>query len=490
MWPREVADPQDTAKRLHAAVRPTNLQQLSQEEIEALGDDFRRQLQTYDSEGNSVLAETDVDYDPWQQAYRMLGGFIDCDHQTSGGRNSHDSGSGDGADDGCGRWMMWAAYVDPNYQGGGRDEYFGDDATSPLDCHNPETNWQLLGVYRQEFYQFIEQISKHLWYITDYDYITAIAGLAYMTDSDCFQVAGGDDDAAENIYAGVQPLEEGNFQMSLYLDSQCLYPADDELGMTYDDFGYASDNDDGYGYWAAAQEYTFENLNKVYEPFKYCTPCMDYPTYQDGYFIGDSGTDDDDLINQCWKFHSHDSYTCESSCVELGHRQGTIVSVKYGDTMFGQVLEDFLYSASNQMAMDESDEETASSNEPESKMSKLKANTFLTFAGIVFIATFLAFAVARRSSRTERNSSRSRRLLEDHVSGSGTSRSKKKSKRGASVADTSRRSKSRTDTSRRSKSKSSRKKKESKYEPPSVEEVERRPRKRSSSRRRHEDDDF
>jgi hypothetical protein len=32
-----------------------------------------------------------------------------------------------------------------------------------LDCHAPDSSWVLLGVYRQEFYQFIEQISKHLW---------------------------------------------------------------------------------------------------------------------------------------------------------------------------------------------------------------------------------------------------------------------------------------------------------------------------------------
>jgi hypothetical protein len=54
-------------------------------------------------------------------------------------------------------------YVDPNYAGGGYDEYFGDSAEGSLDCHSPDSSWVLLGVYRQEFYQFIEQISKHLW---------------------------------------------------------------------------------------------------------------------------------------------------------------------------------------------------------------------------------------------------------------------------------------------------------------------------------------
>jgi len=44
-------------------------------------------------------------YDKWQQAYRFLGGFIDCDRQVGGG--SHDNNQGGGQH--CSRWMMWAA---------------------------------------------------------------------------------------------------------------------------------------------------------------------------------------------------------------------------------------------------------------------------------------------------------------------------------------------------------------------------------------------
>ena len=54
-------------------------------------------------------------------------------------------------------------YIDPNYAGGGYGEYFGEDAPGALDCHSPDSDWVLIGVYRQEFYQYIEQISKHLW---------------------------------------------------------------------------------------------------------------------------------------------------------------------------------------------------------------------------------------------------------------------------------------------------------------------------------------
>ena len=42
-------------------------------------------------------------------------------------------------------------YIDPKYSGNGYDEYVGDESPGVLDC--------------QEFYQYIKQISKHLWAI-------------------------------------------------------------------------------------------------------------------------------------------------------------------------------------------------------------------------------------------------------------------------------------------------------------------------------------
>ena len=50
------------------------------------------------------------DYDMWSQAYRMLGGFIDCDHKKDEG-GSHDDGDNNNGDGNskCSRWMMWAA---------------------------------------------------------------------------------------------------------------------------------------------------------------------------------------------------------------------------------------------------------------------------------------------------------------------------------------------------------------------------------------------
>ena len=368
---------------------------------------------------------------------------------------------------------MFTQYVNPNYQGNGYDEYYGDEPVSQLDCHNPNSEWVLLGVYRQEFYQFIEQISKHLWYYNDDNYVIAVAGLKYMTDDDCFQV--GQTSSGTAIYAGVAPQQYGKFQMALYTDSYCLTP-DTSLGMTYDDFGMSSsvnfgskDNggDDSWAsdLWSSSQESTLTNLNNVYEEFKYCTTCVDYPTYQDGYFIGNDGTDDDDLINQCWKFYSHDSYTCEAECIAKAHAQGTILFVDYGDTEFGKTMSSFYTTGT-------ASQSSSSAAAAESPFQRLLANAALTASFLLFVATFLAFAVARRSRFRDARSSRSRRLLDDDEE--GRSRKSKKSQRSQEVGDglfkverSSGKSKKSRSKSRSSSGKSPRKHKRSRsYEPP------------------------
>jgi hypothetical protein len=320
-----------------------------------------------------------------------------------------------------------------------------------------------------------------------------------MTDEDCFYV--GTTDSGSSIYAGVAPKEYGKFEMALYTDQYCLTP-DEETGYTYDEFGLYSDleygsgdgddgnnnnnngGDDAEEWWSYAQEETLSNLNDVYETFKYCTSCIDYPTYQDGYYIGDTGTDEDDLINQCWKFYSHDSFPCGADCVALGHAQGTILSVVVGDKMYGQPMEGF-YNDEESAAI----RSNAAESSEESKFSRLLANAFVTFSFIVFVATFLAFAVARRSRYRESRNSKSRRLMEDDDRSprsrrSVRSKSKGRDEGGDGIFRSSSR-KSRSKSKKKSRSKGRESERDDDYEPP------RRSRsstKRSSSRTRQVDD--
>jgi TolA-binding protein len=96
--------------------------------VEPMSERQLQQLQTHSSQqqqrnlswfngGTSLthsayyLADPTEDYDKWAQAYRMLGGYIDCDHDKDGGGGSHDNNNNrnNGNEQSCSRWMLWAA---------------------------------------------------------------------------------------------------------------------------------------------------------------------------------------------------------------------------------------------------------------------------------------------------------------------------------------------------------------------------------------------
>lgn len=110
-----VAQRRERAKQKIKEIRPdkSQLTSLSKEEVvKAVEEDqpWTRRL-GWGSDSGSVesLADSSQSYDMWQQAYRMLGGFIDCDHSKS--EDDHHSGDQDQEENqyGCSRWMLWAA---------------------------------------------------------------------------------------------------------------------------------------------------------------------------------------------------------------------------------------------------------------------------------------------------------------------------------------------------------------------------------------------
>jgi hypothetical protein len=112
------------------------LQAVSQEEFQTMQQNIRlqennednsnsneqksRQLSWFGRGSNSgistvsetYLVDPSQAYDKWAQAYRMLGGYIDCDHKKddddhhSGDNNNNNNNNGDVA---CSRWMIWAS---------------------------------------------------------------------------------------------------------------------------------------------------------------------------------------------------------------------------------------------------------------------------------------------------------------------------------------------------------------------------------------------
>ena len=93
----------------------SKIEKLSPEEVNKISEnhpkEFRKLWGGSRSSNSDLIAYADPgdDYDMWQQAYRMLGGFIDCDNSKSDG--SGDGGGEGGGEDGeaCSRWMMWAS---------------------------------------------------------------------------------------------------------------------------------------------------------------------------------------------------------------------------------------------------------------------------------------------------------------------------------------------------------------------------------------------
>jgi hypothetical protein len=177
-------------------------------------------------------------------------------------------------------------------------------------CHH------LLTLFISQLHTTQEQITKHLWYYNSYEYKIASNGLQLINDK-CEGV--GVDKYGNYLYRAPKPVQGGGFVLGLYIDDTCMTPSEDN-GMDY-----------GYGY---SDDSTLELFNEIFEEFKYCTLCIDYPSYQDGYFNGD-GYDEDDLINQCWKFYSHDTYECDASCIASADAQGTINAFIYGNKMYG-----------------------------------------------------------------------------------------------------------------------------------------------------------
>ena len=129
--------------------------------------------------------------------------------------------------------------MDPDYEGGGIGEYSfynrhnetwdttsciaGDGRCARMDCHLPNTNFKLLGVFKERnFGQWMEQLFKHegvcVW--TDEEY-------EFMQDErrdwpeGCTNM-GITDESGNYLYFDIKPQADGDVDVGIYTDEQCI----------------------------------------------------------------------------------------------------------------------------------------------------------------------------------------------------------------------------------------------------------------------------
>lgn len=258
------------------------------------------------------------EYDEYQQAWRLLGFMIDCnsvdDDDASG------SGSEDVTEDGCARYVLWAAYVDLDYEGGGIGEYqywdrksqawndtacYYADASSgdnnndnddeveengrsrcaKMDCHLDSTDFSVLGFFKHKNYDdWMEQLFKHegmcVW--TDEEY-------AFMKNArkawpqGCVDSGSMSKDGEYNLYYNIKPMRSGRIAVGLYTDTQCLdvYPAttdetEDMIGNLFVDGDGSGSQDENYDFSSDSLSESMQRWNSAFDVWHTCHPCVAY----------------------------------------------------------------------------------------------------------------------------------------------------------------------------------------------------------------------
>jgi len=271
----------------------------------------------------------DEEFDEYQTAWRYLGLMIDCDVSTDDddwNSGSYDGGTGEG----CSRYLLWAAYVDLDYEGGGIGEYQYWDRTyqkwdtrsclyadgggnsgdnnddnnnngygrcAKMDCHLENTHWSLLGLFKHRSPDdWMEQLFKHsgycLWTRQEYNFMNNArdtwpkgCSVSYYYD---------------DIYYDLQPQTGGSFTIGLYSDTRCVEPYTGELtaeqvvGNVLSEAEQSQHSNENGGYY---EEVTYDTLQesiaaweKSFDVYKICNPCVAHDLNNVGY-----NNDDDSM---------------------------------------------------------------------------------------------------------------------------------------------------------------------------------------------------
>lgn len=327
------------------------------------------------------------EYDEYQQAWRMLGFMIDCntpaDDDEDGDHHSQDT-----TDEGCARYVLWAAYVDLEYEGAGIAEYqfynktkgkwdatacnYADDGGSrcaKMDCHEEDTHFSLLGFFKHRNYgDWMEQLFKHegicVWSDEQYAFMK---NARKAWPEGCVD-SGVTSDEGDVLYYDVKPMSQGRIGVALYVDSRCTveYSSDTDvvenfLGNFFQNGGGSHDSgDNNYDFSGESLSESMDRWNDAFDVWQICHPCVAYDIentdgtkyiqdnyyYYNGQYYYYGGNRDRDLggeynaegdrfecyddagytnVNQCMKFSAKTVMkTATFRDMSLGRAQGTL----------------------------------------------------------------------------------------------------------------------------------------------------------------------
>ena len=299
---------------------------------------LERQLKQVSTESlyeNSWADGLNQEWDDYQQAWRFLGFFTDCDDDSHwhydddvqaayNNNNQHNSGDEQYTEEGCPRYVLWAAYVDPYYEGGGIGEYKfwdredkkwdktscdynpnnedGDARCAKMDCHAEDTHWQLLGLYKhRQPDDWMEQLFKHegvcVWSKDEYSFMKNArkAWPKGCTVSDATTVSG------RTLNYDMKPGSGGTLNIALYTDEKCTQEyngvstsVEQVLGnfLTNQEASHDSqDNgDDALDYSGWSLQQALKYWESSMDAFRICQPCVAYDINNVGYNGGNKGS--------------------------------------------------------------------------------------------------------------------------------------------------------------------------------------------------------
>lgn len=294
---------------------------------------------TYNPYASQAFVDGAYEYNGYQQAWRYLGFMIDCDN--NGGSNQDDHKSGDqGTGEGCSRYVLWAAYVDLEYEGGGIGEYQywdrwanawddsscqyasnnngqkngnnnnnddGGSRCAKMDCHLEDTHFSLLGIFKHKDYdEWMGQLFKHegmcIWTDDEYSFMK---NARKSWPRGC-SISSSYYDEDKPIYYDLKPATGGDITVGLYTDTRCTI---EYVNQGWDDpntlenvvgniilkggNGKSRDNNNGNDDYSATLEESLATWDSAFDIFKICQPCIAYSLQNVGdnyyYYYGNDG---------------------------------------------------------------------------------------------------------------------------------------------------------------------------------------------------------